>query len=102
MKHSFTDAKTIYESESSIGKLLYSSIESDFVHLTISPNSKIESHTIELSITFFVVSGSGKINIDGTSFLLSSGDVISVKPLLVRSWENNSDNQLILLGVKSK
>jgi len=51
--------KTIYEAKNSVGKLLQSSDDLDFVHLTIAPNSIIETHSISVVISFFIIQGSG-------------------------------------------
>lgn len=102
MKNSFAGAKIIYESNNSIGKLLSSSKEFDVVHLTINPNSKIDAHSISQKIKFFVIDGYGTIDIDGTRFELNCNDMISVDPNLERSWTNNTNSDLVLLGIKLK
>ena len=102
MKQEFIAAPTIYETDNSTGKLLYPSSKIDYVHLTISPNSSIESHSIELDIDFFVIEGSGMIGIGDEIFSLVKGDMISVKPNIDRYWKNTNDAPLVLLGIKHK
>lgn len=102
MKSSFSEAKVIYETDNSIGKLLLSSEELDIVHLTVSSNSQIDSHSIPQPIFFFVIEGSGIIEINGKEFFLNQNDMISVEPELQRSWTNNSNSALKLLGIKQK
>jgi len=102
MKSSFSEATVIYETDNSIGKLLLTSEELDIVHLTITPNSRIDSHSIIQPIKFFVIEGSGIIEINEKKFSLNENDMISVEPELQRSWINYSNNDLKLLGIKQK
>lgn len=60
----------------------------------------VESHVNEKTVIFYVLSGSGKITIDGEAFELVSNDSIKVEKMKMRSWENPNKTDLHLLVVK--
>ena len=102
MKYSIENAKVIYETDSIIGKVLCSTPDAEIVHLILAPGAYIDPHRIPQNIFFFIISGSGKLLVNGKESLLKEGDVAFVDSRDERGWNNISSTQLVILGIKVK
>lgn len=94
------EEKVIFESKSGRGVLLSRTEGCEFVRLTIHPHSKIENHSLDVPVNFYVIEGSALLNTGGKVHKLSAGDLISIPPNILREWENSGDKSLEILVVK--
>ncbi len=100
MIYKYSDAEVILKQKEAVGKSIGKANNCEFVELTIQPSNVIESHSLDIPVTFFVVKGKGQIKIDGEIFPAEQGDLVVIKPKSLREWKNTGDTELCLLAVK--
>lgn len=102
MKFQYNSKKEVLKTEQASGYLLAETENNDIVELQILKDGIVPPHSLPIDVTFYVISGKGKITIADEVIEASKGDVISVKKDLDRSWLNPSDEPLKLLVIKQK
>lgn len=100
--HKYSESHIVYDEQGSIGRLVADAEKADFVHLSLGEGACIESHTLDMAVTFYVISGCGTLFVDDSEIVVATGDVIEVKSGSARSWNNDGDSQLEVLAVKHK
>ena len=100
MKKNFSNGKIVFQSEGIVGKLLKNTNSCEFVQLNIGENKIIESHVLNVPVSFFVIQGYAELTIDEKKYILTTGDLISVDSGLTRAWINKGEQELKLLAVK--
>lgn len=102
MFYDFSNKVAVLESDKANGFLLAQTQLNDIVYLVLEQNGEVAAHKLPIHVTFFVIDGEGKIEIDGKAFFAKKGDVIEVPENAIRLWNNSSNNKLVLLVVKQK
>lgn len=100
MIRKFTDAETKFQVEGSVGKRLGNANGCEYVHLAIRPGNVIQSHKLDIPVTFYVISGEGEVMLDEKVHQVETGDLIDVEPHVNREWKNIGAKKLELLVVK--
>lgn len=95
------NSEIVFEKKGVIGKQLLINQKNEIVHLVINKGEEIAGHFLDLDIIFYIIEGSGIITIDNKKFELEKNDVITVTKGAKRAWKNNSNNNLVILGIKS-
>jgi quercetin dioxygenase-like cupin family protein len=95
-----TDAKTIFQQSDAIGKMLGSNAGCDFVKLDIKPGGVIETHSLDVKVTFFIVSGSGELAQNDKVEQASTSDLVTVQAGVMREWKNVGTDDLVVLVIK--
>lgn len=72
------------------------------IQISLKPGELIDNHINTERLIFYIISGSGKLWIDNSSFQLGEGDSILVKENLSRKWLNDGSEVLTLLAFKFK
>ena len=81
--------------------LLHSFDRLEVIRLHLKPGESMENHINEWRIIFFVLHGSGSLDVEGVVFELVADQSIAVEAGKERFWSNRSDQCLELLVVKS-
>ncbi len=100
--------KTIHVSEANAvinpqgleAKKLFESSNADFVHIRLKPGEVIAKHAAPMKVLFFVVEGSGIIEINDESKTVSADTLIECPVNAERGWINNSNDFLRIIAVK--
>jgi quercetin dioxygenase-like cupin family protein len=79
---------------------LFSSERVELIHITLKPNEFVEKHINPLDVVFYILSGTGKIDLEEEAIQLAQGECIPVEKNKQRGWFNNSTTQLQLLVIK--
>lgn len=82
------------------GRVMFTGPDIELIHLTLKPGAKLELHSNPFDVVFFVLAGSGKLNIESEACALKANDTIEVKKGVMRAWENDSTADLKILVVK--
>lgn len=72
----------------------------ELVELHLSPNGEVPAHALPINVTFYVITGQGRLTVDDKIFNATKGDVLSVNAMQQRSWLNNGVTELLLLVIK--
>lgn len=97
-KTSLNDAEQYHWGQKGVGWFLSKSEEMTIVEEKIAPGIKEIKHYHERAWQFFyILSGSGTINIDGSNIELNKNDSIEVPPLAVHQLYNDSNTDLQFL-----
>ncbi len=100
MIYPYSNKQTVLDTDKAKGYKLTEVNQRELVQLELEAGGMISAHSLPIHVTFYVVSGSGKIIIDSKSYSASEGDVLDVKSNLQRSWVNDGDELLSLLVIK--
>ncbi len=84
------DAKKLHENENV-----------QVVHLELKPGDKIIKHAAPIDVFFFVLEGSGIVEIGDESAKVSTGTLIDSPKNIAHGWQNNSDKNLRILVTKT-
>jgi mannose-6-phosphate isomerase-like protein (cupin superfamily) len=84
------------------GRILYSSEKFELVYLTLQPGEEMEKHIQPIDVVFFVLEGTGTLDIGHPESLREIIEVapnmtIHVKAGISRAWRNTGDRQLKIL-----
>lgn len=74
----------------------------EVIRLHLAPGASMENHINEWRIIFFVLRGSGLLDVEGTINELEEQDSIAVEAGKERFWRNSGDQTLELLVHKTK
>ena len=100
MIHRIHDGDTVYDADGCVGVKLYEAAGNEYMHLTIDPGSEIPEHSLPLTVSFYVLSGSGMCRISGGGIRAVKGEMLECPPDVPRGWCNDSDAPLELLVIK--
>ena len=81
--------------------LLFSYDQLEVIRLHLAPGDSMENHINEWRIIFFVLRGSGSLEVEGKVYDLGQEQSIAVEAGKKRFWSNHGDQTLELLVVKS-
>jgi quercetin dioxygenase-like cupin family protein len=82
------------------GRIMYSSEMLEVIHLTLPPGDKMEPHTQPFDVVFFVIEGTGKLQIEDETIEGNPGTCIRVPAGRLRSWNNNGNGDFRVLVIK--
>ena len=74
----------------------------EVIRLHLAPGESMENHINEWRIVFFVLRGTGSLNVEGDLFELGKEQSIAVDAGLERFWSNRVDQTLELLVIKTR
>lgn len=95
-----SEAKTIFQQSDAIGKMLGSNAGCDFVKLQIEPGGVIEKHSLNVDVTFFIISGEGELDLEGQVTKAYLSDLVTVNAGVMREWKNIGPEDLVVLVIK--
>ncbi|MEA3460323.1 MAG: cupin domain-containing protein [Bacteroidota bacterium] len=82
--------------------LLHQFEELEVIRLHLPPGESMENHINEWRIIFFVLRGSGSLNVEGSIYKMEEQQSIAVKAGLERYWSNTGEQVLELLVLKTR
>lgn len=82
--------------------LLHSFDNVEVIRLHLAPGLSMEKHINEWNIVFFVLRGSGSLDVEGSVFELEEEQSIAVEGGKERFWSNPGDQTLELLVIKTR
>ena len=82
--------------------LLHRLEDLEVIRLHLDPGLAMEKHINDWNIVFFVLRGSGTLDVEGEVFKLAEAQSIAVEAGRERFWRNTGDEALELLVIKSK
>lgn len=71
------------------------------VHLELKPGDKIIKHAAPVDVFFFVIEGSGIVEIGEEQAEVSAGTLIDSPANITHGWKNNSNKNLRILVTKT-
>ncbi len=80
--------------------ILHSEKQVEIIHLLLKPGEHLSDHKNPFDVIFFVIEGSGILNINMENFTLKNNDTIKVTKDKNRSWSNTSEKDLRILVIK--
>ena len=96
----YDQSKIVFDNDGVIGRSITEVGGNEFVHLKLEPGKLVPAHALAIDVTFFIVSGSGTISIDGKKIKAEKNDVVFVKSNSQRGWINDGNDVLELFVVK--
>ncbi|HNV71914.1 MAG TPA: cupin domain-containing protein [Candidatus Ozemobacteraceae bacterium] len=100
MKYTLDQAQTVLETPTARGRKLATEFDLEAVHLELSPGGAIPDHALDVPVAFYVVSGRGRLAVDGIESEAECGSWLTVPPKARRRWNNHGSELLTLLVVK--
>jgi len=82
--------------------LLFRFDKLEVIRLHLAPGEAMENHINEWRIIFFVLRGTGSLNVEGNLYELEKEQSIAVEAGLERFWKNDRDQTLELLVIKTR
>jgi quercetin dioxygenase-like cupin family protein len=82
--------------------LLHSFDKLEVIRLHLAPGESMDNHINEWRIVFFVLRGSGSLNVEGKLYELVEEQSIAVEAGKERFWNNPGDHCLELLVIKTR
>ncbi len=82
--------------------LLFGFDQLEVIRLHLAPDDSMENHINEWRIIFFVLRGSGTLDVEGKVYDLGQEQSIAVEAGKKRFWSNSGDQTLELLVMKSR
>lgn len=82
--------------------LLFSFDQLEVIRLHLAPGDSMENHLNEWRIIFFVLRGSGTLDVEGKVYDMGQEQSIAVEAGKKRFWSNSGDQTLELLVMKSR
>lgn len=82
------------------GRVMFSSVKVEMVHLTLNPGEEIPVHTNPFAVVFYLLQGELILRVDEEEVLLRPDMAISVEPNLSRGLYNASKMPSRVLVVK--
>ncbi len=102
MIRKYEDSKIVFDNDGALGKSITEIGGNELVHLKLETGKIVPEHALPIEVTFFIVSGSGIISIDGEKFKAKKNDVVFVKSDSQRGWTNDSREETLELFVVKK
>ena len=82
--------------------LLFRSGNHEIIRINLKPGESIDKHTNPWRILFYVLEGSGVLNIGEEEHTLVAHQMIAVPSGLMRNWTNTGSTDLKLLVIKTE
>jgi len=74
----------------------------EIIRLHLAPGQSIENHKNEWRIVFYVISGTGVLDVEGRIYTLTEQQSIAVEAGKHRFWSNKGNKELELLVIKTR
>jgi len=74
----------------------------EIIRLHLGPGRSIDNHINDWRIIFYVISGEGILNVDGSTYALAEQQSIAVEAGKHRFWSNPGKKDLELLAIKTR
>lgn len=74
----------------------------ELIRLHLAPGRSIENHINDWRIVFYVISGEGILDVEGSTYALEKQQSIAVKAGKRRFWSNPGKKDLELLAIKTR
>ncbi len=94
------DAEVKVDANGVFGRLLATTPAGNFVRMTLQPGAVVAPHPVPMDAHFYVISGSGRLTVDESSFEVGAGSLVPVSAGAMRGWENLATEPLELFVVK--
>ena len=94
------EAKVIFQQKDAVGRWLAEHAGCEFVRLDIKPGGVIGSHSLDVPVTFYVMSGRGELYLEGQKEQVFAGDLVTVRPGTERMWRNEGHDDMTVLVIK--
>ena len=72
----------------------------ELIYLNIAPGELLEKHANPFDVIFFVLEGSGELEIEDEKQQINKNSTIEVAANLMRGWRNNGAENLRILVIK--
>jgi quercetin dioxygenase-like cupin family protein len=72
----------------------------ELIHLTLKPAEILEKHSNPFDVAFYVLSGSGELEVGDETATISADTVIEIAAGELRGWKNSGSEDLRVLVVK--
>jgi quercetin dioxygenase-like cupin family protein len=72
----------------------------ELIHLDFAPGESLEKHANPFDVIFFVLEGSGELEIEDEKQQIGKDSTIEVAADLMRGWKNNGAGNLRILVIK--
>jgi quercetin dioxygenase-like cupin family protein len=72
----------------------------ELIHLTLKPTEILEKHSNPFDAAFYVLSGSGELEVGDETATISADTVIEIAAGELRGWKNSGTEELRVLVVK--
>jgi len=79
---------------------VYNNENLEVVHLILQPGEHLAKHSLPVNVLFFIIEGTGIIEIENKMQRLSKNMFIEVLANIDRGWKNDTDKLLKILVVK--
>jgi quercetin dioxygenase-like cupin family protein len=79
---------------------LFGSERNELIHLCFKPGEVLEKHCNPFDVIFYVLEGSGTLEVDDQSFTVGADTVIEVSAPELRCWTNTGTTDLRILVIK--
>ncbi len=81
---------------------MFSFSNHELVRLHLAPGSSMENHINEWRLVFYVISGEGVLDVEGSTYDLAEQQSIAVEAGKHRFWSNSGKKDLELLAIKTR
>lgn len=99
---SYSNKREVLSANGAIGNLLAETRNNDFVELQIPTGGFIPPHALDIDVSFYIITGEGKVSVSDEEYFVKEGDIIHVDKNLNRAWENKNHELLKVLVIKQK
>ncbi len=73
----------------------------ELIHLKFSPGETLEKHANPFDVVFYVVEGTGELEVEQEKKQISQDTAIEVPANLMRGWKNTGKGNLRILVIKA-
>ena len=84
-----------------IAKGLLKNDDVQIMNLVLEPGDKVGEHSVPVNVFFYVVEGSGRLQIGDESKVVEEKDIIPCPPNTKMSLEADQDEKFVVLNVKT-
>jgi quercetin dioxygenase-like cupin family protein len=82
------------------GRIMFSSDKLELIHLSLKPGEKMELHSQPFDVVFYVLAGSGILEMEEQSVDGTPGTCIQIPAGMQRGWKNGGNDEFRVLVVK--
>ena len=100
MIHRRSDGETILERDGARGRRIGEKNGCEYVHLTLQSGCTVAPHRLDFPVTFYVLTGSGIVTLDGNPDEVEAGDLVEVDGGAFREWSNPGAEPFSCLVIK--
>lgn len=79
---------------------LFGSERNELIHLCFKPGEVLEKHKNPFDVIFYVLEGTGTLEVDDQAFSVGADTVIDVSAPQMRGWTNTGTTDLRILVIK--